>query len=243
MRRPVPSGRVAIFVATSAAPSATTSAAMWPASGDQRERSGRQADRQVDAEEAGDEAEGGGEPPPVPGACVAVPVSRTHLVPPSSSVHIIANQRCRVKPGPPDGLGDAGGWARPAPSPGDARHEHPFHRRRPCRRRGAAGSAARVRITGGRARRLRGLGRAARRADPARGGQRLRADLQHQPGPQLRQRDGVGAGGPARLPQPDHRCRRLPGDRHDGCGAARRRPAGAVVLASGCRPGSPRPSR
>ena len=32
MRRPLASGRVAIVVATSAAPRATTSAAMWPAS-------------------------------------------------------------------------------------------------------------------------------------------------------------------------------------------------------------------
>ena len=91
MRRPVPSGRVAIFVATSAAPSATTSAAMWPASEISASDPVARPTDELDAEEAGDEAEGDGEPPPVPGACVAVPVSRTHRVPPSSSVHIIAN--------------------------------------------------------------------------------------------------------------------------------------------------------
>ena len=58
MRRPVVSVRVAMRVATSAAPRVTTSAAMWPGVGEEGEGAGREAGRELDAEEGRDEAEG-----------------------------------------------------------------------------------------------------------------------------------------------------------------------------------------
>ena len=81
MRRPLPSGRVAIFVATSAAPRATTSAAMWPASEISASEPLTMPDHELDDEERGDQPEGDREAPPVPAAGVAVTVSCAHHAP------------------------------------------------------------------------------------------------------------------------------------------------------------------
>ena len=87
MRRPLVSGRVAIVVATSAAPSATTSAAMWPGVREQRQRAGGQAGDELDDEEGARPAR---TPPPgatgdgrrrARGGCpVAVVMTRSHVV-------------------------------------------------------------------------------------------------------------------------------------------------------------------